>query len=410
MSIGGGKSFMVKAGLASFVGAILALAVAAPTAQAHTKTPRPRRSEITIVLTGQSLMDTDVRTAQEALKATAPLLKGDVVFTNFETTVREPGASAAEMDPVSGIYAPPTAMDALKEMGFNLLSMANNHIYDIGEVGLVATDRAATARGIAHSGIGRNLDDATQAAFLHTSKGVVALVSVATGFLNGRGRAGPNKPGLNELAHEGGDLSATGGPVQSDADRNLAAIREARSKADVVIVSHHNHVYDRPFTDLMLQRSPDRLRPPRWVQAWAHREIDAGADMIVMHGAPFFQAVEIYRGKPILYDVGNYIFQLKHAEHIPLFGEVAGESAIVHTTFAGRHLMSMSLHPIVLNPRARGTDEVSMASRGIPRPAPAAQGRTILQRIVDLSQEFGTQIRINGDSAELVVQPSAAPH
>ena len=358
--------------------------------------------QISLVLTGQSLIQTDIRRAGTAFRATEPLLKGDVVFTNFETTVREPGASLAALDPSSGVYAPPEALDGLKELGFNLLSFANNHIYDIGEVGLTGAQHSAAQRGLGHSGIGRNLQEASAPGYLHTQKGVVALVSMATGFLHEQARATDTRPGLNELALEGGDLSGTGRPVARDAERNLRQIREARKHADLVVVYHHNHVYDRPFVDLMKERSPDRLRPPSWVKAWARREIDAGADIVVMHGAPFLQGIEIYKGKPIFYDLGNYIFQVP-TRHIDLFGPMAGESAIAQVKFAGRKLRAITFHPIVLDPRPTGQGEVAEAARGLPAPATGAQADAILRRLAELSKELGSELRIANGAAELVL-------
>lgn len=387
--------------------AVVALSVASP-ALAEKPTSAKPNTDLVVVLTGQSLIINDIRIAGEAFRATAPLLNGDVVFTNFETTVREPGDSIAQLDPVSGTYGPPEALDALKEQGFNLLSFANNHIYDLHEPGLVATLRGANARGLANSGIGRNMTEATRPAYLRTPKGTVALVSMATGFLHGKGRATDSKPGLNELAMaDGGDVSGAGQLNTQDAKRNLDAIREARKNADLVIVSHHNHVYDRPFTDLMIERSPLRLRPPAWVKTWARKEIDAGADMIVMHGAPFLQGVEIYKGKPIFYDMGNYIFQVA-PQYVSLFGPMAGESVVARARFSGRTLRGVEVHPIVLDPSPKGDGPTAAAARGQPRPATGAKSEEILKRVVELSGELGARFTVTDGAARLAMPSSGS--
>lgn len=381
---------------------ISAIAIVSAQPHADAQEAQGGARDISIVLTGQSLIINDIRMAGPAFDAMTPVLDADVVFTNFETTVREPGASIAELDPMSGVYAPPEALDALQEQGFNLIAFANNHIYDIGEVGITGTMTAANQRGLAHSGIGANLDEASAPGYLRTPRGVVALVSAASGYLHGRGRASATQPGLNELAIDGGDVVGPGGLDEQDAERILTQIRQARAHADIVILSHHNHVYDRPFYDLMMERSPDRLRPPAWVRAWARRAIDAGADVIVMHGAPFLQGVEIYNGKPIFYDVGNYIFQVA-PQYVDLFGPLAGESAVVRVNFSGQELRGIALHPIVLDPRPNGEGASAEAARGLPSLAEGDEAATILQRVTDLSSELGTTLRITDGVAHVVL-------
>ena len=68
----------------------------------------------------------------------------------------------------------------------------------------------------------------------------------------------------------------------------------------------------------LLEELPERLAPPDWLKAWTHAEIDAGADIIVMHGAPLLHGIEIYRGRPIFFDLGNFIFQAPPIEFQPV--------------------------------------------------------------------------------------------
>jgi len=64
----------------------------------------------------------------------------------------------------------------------------------------------------------------------------------------------------------------------------------------------------------MLEELPERLSPPDWLKQWTHAEVDAGADIIVMHGAPLLHGVEIYHGRPIVFDLANFIFQAPPTE------------------------------------------------------------------------------------------------
>src|SRR5262245_44601284 len=96
---------------------------------------------ITITLTGQSMIRSDIReTAPAAVPVIRRLLTGDVVFTNFESAIAEKGETVHED---RGFLAPPEALDALTEVGFNLLSPANNHSFDLKVTGIQNTLREA---------------------------------------------------------------------------------------------------------------------------------------------------------------------------------------------------------------------------------------------------------------------------
>ena len=100
-------------------------------------------------------------------------------------------------------------------------------------------------------------------------------------------------------------------PNPEDARRILQSIRDARQRADLVIVYQHNHVFgSRSFSTIFTEGMPERLAPNPWLTKWTHDEIDAGADIVVMHGAPLLHGVEIYRGRPIFYDLGNFIYNV----------------------------------------------------------------------------------------------------
>ena len=97
-------------------------------------------------------------------------------------------------------------------------------------------------------------------------------------------------------------------PHAEHANRILNSIREARNKADFVIVYQHNHVFgDVPFGTMMLEELPERLGPADWLKAWTHSEIDAGADLILGHGPHVVRALELYKGRLIVYSLGNFI-------------------------------------------------------------------------------------------------------
>jgi poly-gamma-glutamate capsule biosynthesis protein CapA/YwtB (metallophosphatase superfamily) len=378
---------------------------------------RSQPSPLTVTMTGQAMIRSDLRaTDPPALVRIRSMLAGDVIFTNLEGTIAEPGQSVHEG---RGFLTPPQALDALQAMGFNLLALSDNHAFDLQVTGIVNTLGEADLRHLVHSGTGLTLAAAAAPAYLNTAHGRVALVASASGLLPGGARATTSKPGVNELRVEAGtlpneassDLPGAPGnhPQSDDARRILESIREAHRNADLVIVYQHNHVFgNEAFSTLFSEGMTARLSPNAWLITWVHREIDAGADVVVMHGAPLLHGVEIYHGKPIFYDLGNFIYNVPPV--LTYIDEpMAWESVIASLEFAHGKLRSATFRPLVLNNIGAGQPDVHseytnnqfLDTRGLPQPASGAKGRYILERLARLSRPFGTRILIQGDSAQL---------
>ena len=261
--------------------------------------------------------------------------------------------------------------------------------------------------------------DAAAPAYLHPPQGTVALVSSASGMVRDGARASEKGPGVNELRIEAGDklnealeelpVKPENSVNKEDAQRILRSIRDARAHADIVMVYQHNHVFSHsPFLTMFEEGLPERLSPNEWLKRWTHAEIDAGADIVVMHGAPLLHGVEIYRGKPIFYDLGNFIYNLQPAV-TSIDEPMAWESVIAYLRFQGKKLQSITLRPIALNPIGEGqpdvhdryTDNQFLDTRGLPSPATGTKATYILARVADLSRPFGTKIVVKGDAAEI---------
>ena len=361
--------------------------------------PEGQSQAIRLVLTGQAMIRSDVRVHTPGIVTTlAPLLQGDVVFTNYEATVGEKASSGDR-----GFLSPPESLDALKALGFNLVALSNNHSFDLKVPGIQTTLREVGRLNLAHAGIGNTIDEAAGAGYLRTPKGTVALVAMASGFVPEGGAATAARPGVNELRVDDGKT-----PNAEDSRRILQSIRAARERADLVVVYQHNHVFDIPFGTIMAEELPERLVPPSWLKAWAKAEVDAGADVVVMHGAPLLHGVEIYKGRPIFYDLGNFIFQSPPT--ITMLDEpIIWESVVASVEFQGRTLKSVTFRPIAMNKIGEGqpdahdpsTINLFLQTRGLPRPATGTQARYILERLASLSRPFGTAIEIAGDTAAI---------
>jgi len=362
---------------------------------------RAQSTSFSITLTGQSMIRSDIRAhAPSAVPIITSLLKGDVVFTNFETTIVDEKKGQSHLN--GRFLSPPEALDALKSFGFNLVSLSNNHAFDLKVPGIQNTLQQASHLNLAHAGTGNTIAEAAAPGYLHTPKGTVALVAMASGLIDEGGSATASRPGVNELRVDGNQ------PNQEDTQRILQSIRNARKQADLVIVYEHNHVFDKPFRTIMLEELPERLAPPDWLRKWTHAEVDAGADIIVMHGAPLLHGVEIYHGRPIFYDLGNFIFQAPPMD-ILLDEPINWESVVAYVEFQGKNLQSIRFRPIAQNKIGQGqadtedehTNNLFLQTRGLPTPATGEQAHYILERLVNLSRPFGTTIEVKGDTAEI---------
>ena len=223
------------------------------------------------------------------------------------------------------------------------------------------------------------------------------------------GRATSTQAGSNELRVAGAE------PNAHDAERILNTIRAAKRSADLVIVSHHNHHYpgvERPqdFKQLLLSQLPARLAAPAWLEHWARRVVDAGADVVAMHGPPFLHGMEVYKGKPIFYSLGNFIFQVP-PESIHLEEPIMWESVVAYVDFRGDSLVAIKLQPIAMNKVGSGLpnphDQFDVneyhRTRGLPRAAKGAQARHLLERFAELSKPYGTGVRITGETAAVAL-------
>jgi poly-gamma-glutamate capsule biosynthesis protein CapA/YwtB (metallophosphatase superfamily) len=378
---------------------------------------RAQSTAITITLAGQSMIRSDIRaTAPAAVPVIQGLLKGDVVFTNLESAIAEKGETVQED---RGFLTPPEALDALKTFGFNLLSLSGNHAFDLKVTGIRNTIREADSRKIVHAGTGNNVAEAVAPAYLHTPKGTIALIASASGLITPGGSATADRPGVNELRVEAGDKeneatddlpgAPENTPNHEDAQRILQSIRDARQHADLVIVYQHNHVFgNHSFETIFTEGMQERLAPNDWLKKWTHAEVDAGADIIVMHGAPLLHGVEIYRGRPIFYDLGNFIYNLPPT--LTWIDEPMNwESAVAYVQFQGKKLQSISFRPIALNNVGEGQPDIHnpytnnqfLDTRGLPSPLTGARAGYILKRLADASKPFGTTLELKGDTAEI---------
>src|ERR1700680_3891253 len=143
-------------------------------------TLRAQSPLLSITLTGQSMIRSDIRAhVPSAVPIITSLLKGDVVFTNFEATIIDEKKGQSHKD--GRFLSPPEALESLKTFGFNLLSLANNHAFDLKVPGIQNTLEQVSRLNLGHAGTGNTIDEAAGPGYLKTPKGTIALVAMASG-------------------------------------------------------------------------------------------------------------------------------------------------------------------------------------------------------------------------------------
>ena len=336
-------------------------------------------SGLKLTLLGQALIEHDV--AADAWPdrpgLAARLAGADSCFSNLETVILGPRAGAPTREALTLHAAGPEVIETLKAMNVRLLATANNHAFDLGSGGILDTLAALRAADVPAAGSGEDLASAAAPAYHETPRGTVALVACATGKVREGGAATPSRPGVNEVRRDaGGQVDAV------DASRMMDALSDAARRADVVIAYQHNHDWE-----------PDMAMVPAWQSAFARRCVAAGASVFVGDGAPLLQGVEIYRGAPIFYGLGNFVFQTEKPPGA--YPSEAWESVIVECEFRARRCRSARLVPIRLNEIGRAGPG-DMATRGMPGLAHGAQGRAILERVAGRSRPLGGRLRVDG--------------
>ncbi|NLI96519.1 MAG: CapA family protein [Synergistaceae bacterium] len=218
-----------------------------------------------------------------------PLLQGaSEVLVNLETPLAVPGEPAPPNKSYVHWADPTRAVAALRASGITAVSLANNHTMDLGARGLEETLATLESAGIAWTGAGRDLSGAERPLSLAIPLGNRTVpVVVLSGFEYRRNYdekfgfyAAPGVPGVNRL----------------DPKRFESTVHSLKTRLPGVFVIAFPH-----WGKNYAWRTPAQER-------LAHALVDAGADLVVGHGAHQVQEIELYNGKWILYGLGNFVF------------------------------------------------------------------------------------------------------
>lgn len=282
---------------------------------------------------GWELPRTD-RTGNEG--AMRRLIEGaDLAIANFEN----PAPDDARWHTSGTVFhAEEELIDGLVTAGIDYVSLANNHIGDAGNAGILQTIANLEERGLAYSGAGEDLDAARKPAMLEANGVTVAVLgydAIARAYFAAEGEPGSAQLSLTRIRND---------------------IKWARRDgADLVIVFPHwgAEYQDKPF--------PAQQRIARDI-------IDAGADMIIGNHAHWAAAMEVYEGKPIWYALGNFVFD-------QTWSEPTMEGITLELTFEGTELIQVRMRPHIILDKAQPNFLDA-----------AGDGRIVMDQVFDASE------------------------
>ena len=304
------------------------------------------RERITLALTGDVMLGRLVAPILETEGTqfpwgdVLPLLAGaDLTLINLECVIARGGRPWARWPKAFHFRAGLAALDALQAAGVDFVSLANNHVLDFEEEALLEMLGHLDARGIAHAGAGRDAAEAERPALLEAKGirvGVLAFTDNEPGWA-----ATPTTPGINYL------------PVsleEAHFGRVRRAVRGMRAQgADVVVFSNH--------------WGPNmRLRPTDEFRRFARAVMDEGVDVYLGHSAHVLQGIEVYQGRPIFYDAGDFVDD--YAVDPYLRNDL---SALILLTAGRRGVEKIELVPVAIDfcqvNQAAGADFAFVAER-----------------------------------------------
>lgn len=263
--------------------------------------------------------------------------EADLALANFEN----PAPTRFRYHTKGTVFsADPALIEGVAKAGFDWVSLGNNHIRDAGATGIAQTRKHLEKAGIAFSGAGKDLAQAREPAMLEVGDLTIALL------------------GYDTIAKYYAATDTRAGNAQASAKVVRADIKKAREAgADLVIVYPHWGV-------------EYRATPSAAQKKLGRAMIDAGADMVIGNHAHWAAAMEVYKGRPIWYALGNFVFDQD-------WSEPTMEGISLELTMDGNELVQANMRPHIildesqpnfLDPTADGRivmDQVWKASKGL---------------------------------------------
>jgi poly-gamma-glutamate synthesis protein (capsule biosynthesis protein) len=342
------------------------------------------------------------------------LQEADVAYGNMEFSLND---RPELLRPFYNFRAPKEFRWELARTGINLVSQANNHALDFGPEGLKDCLDALDHAQITHAGAGATLAEAHAPGTLDVAghKTHVALLSYMrywTAKYRSKDANAPSLATINPaviLVAKDGKVEKVEGPLEADINTMEEDILLARRKADLLLVSLHNH----DVTHHRAYGIQDTTPPNEEIMF--RRAIEAGADLVLGTGPHVLRGIELYKGRPIFYSLGDFIYQYRTPDKIPVDlihqrdtempvrtnesvwdrrdSRETLETVLVRLTLNQGKLKRIQLLPVTLD------DEGPLY--GVPRLASTRRAGEIIALLQKLSAPYGTKIVSKGWYAEV---------
>jgi hypothetical protein len=263
------------------------------------------------------------------------IASADIAIANFEN----PAPNAFRYHTSGTVFsADPKLIKGLADAGIDWVGIANNHIGDAGGVGILQTIANLKKDGIKASGAGKNLAAARKPTII-TAGGVKVAILAYDTIARYYGAS----------ATKAGSAQMTPGALKTD----VAAARKAGAQV-VIVFPHWGTEYDpTPFAGQ---------------QNLARAAIDAGADLVIGNHAHWAGAMEVYKGHPIWYALGNFVFD-------QTWSEPTMEGITLELTFRGSTLVQARMRPHIILDKAQPNFL-----------DPAGSGRVVMGQVFDASK------------------------
>ena len=309
--------------------------------------------------------------------AASRLNEADIAFGNLEGPITDVGEVPDTKKTMRTQFrSGEETIHAYTRAGIDALSLANNHMMNMGPQGMLRCIEVLDAAGIAHAGAGRTIDAAHEPAVVER-KGVRVAFLAYTCVFAPPFAAAADRPGMAKVTvgtsfePQPRHLEVPGSPpiIRTHPDPNDTAamvedVRRAREQADVVVTSWHWGLSG-------ATGGASAGKVLEYQVGLAHTAIDAGADLVVGHHPHRLEGIEAYRGKAIFYSLGNFAFDF--------YGGVAQQTIIARCDVGEGKALRFSYVPVHINEEAQ------------PVPCSTADGRDVAQSMEQMSEEFGTR-------------------
>ena len=344
---------------------------------------------IRIALSGDILPTLPLHSPPVTAEAIYRLVRGaDLAVGNFEMATTDRGTRVQKL---LNIRAPASVAADVPVLGFDVLTLANNHAVDYGWEGLADTRAGLTAGGIAVVGIGETRDIAAAPHFAVVNGRRVGVIAFSCLTPTGMSAA-DDRPGLSPIhvetsyeidpwyqMEEPGDISVVKVRTRvrdDDLAWACAAVERARAQCDVLIVTIHWGF-----------GSGEEIA--EYQHPLGRALIDAGADIVHGHHPHAIHGIGFHLGKPIFFSAGTFIgqqvFLPAGAKVQALWAGMSPDGYLATLDWTGGGASSIRLHPTTLDAeRLPMTAEGEIAAR-------------ISERLARLSEPLGAIVRPAAD-------------